>query len=131
MNQSLNSAQPYALSALRIALGLVIFSFGMAKIFHFHPGPFTPPVGSLPWIAGIFELVLGFFFLVGFQTRLVAFVMSGLMASAYFIAHFPKSFFPTENGGASAVVYSFVFLYFVTSGAGPISLDALLGKKSR
>ncbi|MGQ3673248.1 DoxX family protein [Xanthobacter sp. TB0136] len=130
MKQSLNLARPYILSILRIVLGLVMFAFGMAKIFHFHPGPYTPAAGSLPWIAGWFELVLGFVFLLGFQTRIVAFVLSGLMASAYFIAHFPKSFFPTENGGSLAVVLSFVFLYFVTSGAGPISLDAALGKKT-
>ena len=130
MNRKLNSLQPYALSALRIAFGLVVFAFGMAKILRFHPGPYTPAMGSMPWIAGLFELVLGFLFLVGFQTRIVAFVMSGVMASAYFIAHYPQSFFPTENGGSAAAVFSFVFLYFVTSGAGPISLDALLRKAS-
>ncbi len=131
MKQSLTTAQPYILSILRIILGLVVFSFGMAKIFHFHPGPYTPATGSLPWIAGLFELVLGFVFLLGFKTRVVAFVLSGLMASAYFVAHFPKSFFPTENGGSLAVVLCFVFLYFVTSGAGPISLDTALGRKPR
>jgi putative oxidoreductase len=126
MKAQLNSAQPYVLSILRIAVGLVMFSFGMAKIFHFHPGQFTPPTGSLPWIAGLFELVCGFLFLIGFQTRLAAFLLSGVMASAYFIAHFPQSFFPTENGGYAAVVLCFVYLYFVTAGAGPISVDAKL-----
>lgn len=129
MKQSLLNARPYALSALRLAFGLVIFSFGAAKILHFHSGPFTPPPYSLAWVAGLFELVFGFAFLVGFQTRAVAFVLSGLMASAYFIVHLPQSFFPTENGGFAPAVFSFVFLYFVTSGAGPISIDARMGKE--
>jgi putative oxidoreductase len=128
LKQQLSAAQPYALSLLRIALGLVIFSFGTAKIFHFHAGVFMPPTGSLPWIAGLIELVLGFLFLVGFQTRLVAFVLSGEMAAAYFIAHFPTSFFPTENGGYAAVVFCFAFLYFVAAGPGPASLDAKMGQ---
>lgn len=126
MYNRLSSAQPPLLSALRIALGLIIFSYGMAKIFHFQAGNFTPPVGSLPWMAGLLELTLGFLFLIGFQTRIAAFVLSGLMASAYFISHFPKSFFPVENGGGAAAVYCFVFLYFVAAGAGPFSLDAKL-----
>ncbi len=126
MKQQLSSAQPYVLSLLRIVFGLVIFSFGTAKIFHFHAGVFMPPAGSLPWVAGLIELILGFLFLIGFQTRVVAFVLSGEMAAAYFIAHFPKSFFPTENGGYAAVVFCFLFLYFVTSGPGPVSVDAKL-----
>jgi len=128
MKQQLSSAQPYILSLLRIVFGLVVFSFGTAKIFHFHAGVFMPPTGSLPWIAGLIELILGFLFLIGFQTRLVAFVLSGEMAAAYFIAHFPVSFFPTENGGFAAVVFSFLFLYFVTAGAGPVSADAKLSQ---
>lgn len=129
MKQQLTSARPYLLSILRIALGLVIFSFGTAKIFHFHAGPFVPPAGSLPWVAGLIELILGFLFLVGFQTRIAAFILSGEMASAYFIAHLPTSFFPTENGGFAAAVFCFVFLYFVASGPGPLSVDAKTGQE--
>lgn len=128
MARKLSTYRPHMLSILRIALGLVLLNFGMAKIFHFHAGQFTPPVGSMSWIAGLFELIGGALFLVGFQTRLVAFVLSGLMASAYFISHFPRGFFPTENGGYAAAVFSVVLLYFVTAGAGPISLDALRKK---
>jgi len=129
MYQNLDNARPIVLSILRIAVGLVIFSFGTAKIFHFHAGNFMPPTGSLPWIAGLIELIVGFLFLIGFQTRAAAFILSGEMAAAYFIAHFPSSFFPTENGGYAAIVLCFVFLYFVTSGAGPISVDAKLNKR--
>jgi putative oxidoreductase len=129
MKRQLAAAQPFVLSALRIVLGLIIFSFGTAKILHFHPGAFTPPAGSLPWIAGLIELILGFLFLIGFQTRAAAFLLSGEMAFAYFIAHYPTSFFPTENGGYAAAVFCFVFLYFVTAGPGPISVDTMLGKE--
>lgn len=125
---NLDRYQPLALGLLRIALGLIMLSFGLAKIFHFHAGNFTPPYGSLPWIAGLLELILGFFFLIGFQTRIAAFILSGEMAAAYFVAHFPKSFFPTENGGYAAAAFCFVFLYFVTSGAGRFSVDAARAK---
>jgi putative oxidoreductase len=128
MIRNLRQSQPLVLSILRIAVGLVIFSFGTAKILHFHAGQFMPPVGSLPWVAGLIELVLGFLFLIGLGTRISAFILSGEMAAAYFIAHFPKSFFPTENGGYAAIVLCFVFLYFVTSGPGPISVDRKLGR---
>ncbi len=126
----LKSAQPYALSLMRIALGLVIFSFGTAKIFGFHPGPFAPPVWSLDWVAGLIELLFGFLFLVGFQTRTAAFIFSGEMAFAYFIVHFPKSPFPTENDGYAAAVFCFVFLFFVTAGSGPISVDRLISGRN-
>jgi putative oxidoreductase len=124
MDQQLTSYRPYALSAMRIALGLVIFSFGTAKILGFHPGQFTPPAGSLPWFAGLIELIIGFFFLIGFQTRIMAFILSGEMAVAYFMVHLPMSLFPTENAGYAAAVFAFVFFYFVFSGAGPASVDA-------
>lgn len=129
MKSQLSAAQPYFLSLLRVVLGLVIFSFGTAKIFHFHAGVFMPPTGSLPWVAGLIELIIGFLFLVGFQTRIAAFILSGEMATAYFIAHFPTSFFPTENGGYAAVVFSFAFLYFVAAGPGPFSIDAKTGQE--
>lgn len=118
MFAQLNALQPKALGLFRIVLGLVMLNFGLAKIFHFHAGVFMPPVGSLPWFAGLIELILGAALLIGFQTRIAAFILSGEMAAAYFIAHFPKSFFPTENGGALAVTLCFAFLYLVTAGGG-------------
>ncbi|WP_112310464.1 DoxX family protein [Pseudogemmobacter bohemicus] len=113
------------LGLLRIAIGLVFLNFGLAKIFHFAAGDYTPPIGSLSWIAGLIELVGGALLLVGFKTRIVAFVLSGLMACAYFIAHFPVSIFPTINGGAAAAVFAFVCLNFVTAGAGRFSVDGM------
>jgi putative oxidoreductase len=83
----------------------------------------------MSWIAGMLELVLGFLVLVGFKTRAAAFVLSGLMAFAYFIAHAPKSFYPAQNGGVAAILFCFVMLYFVAAGAGSFSIDALLKRK--
>ncbi|HEY0275816.1 MAG TPA: DoxX family protein [Paenirhodobacter sp.] len=126
--EQLSAYRPIALGLLRIALGLVMLNFGLAKIFHFHAGSFMPQPGSLPWFAGMVELVFGALFLIGFKTRIVALVLSGEMALAYFIAHFPKSFFPTENGGFAAAIFCFVFLYFVTAGSGRFSADGVMKK---
>ena len=76
------------------------------------------------WIAGVLELTLGFLVLIGLWTRVSAFVLSGLMVFAYFLAHAPQSFYPAQNGGVAAILFSFVFLYLATAGAGPVSVDA-------
>ncbi len=117
-------ASPYLLSALRIVCGLLLLNFGTMKILGF-PAGMSPPVGSLSWVAGMLELCLGFLVAIGLFTRPAAFVLSGLMAAAYFIGHFPKSFFPSLNGGMAAAALCFVFLYVAAAGAGPISIDAL------
>jgi uncharacterized membrane protein YphA (DoxX/SURF4 family) len=82
-----------------------------------------------PWIAGCFELVLGFLVLVGFKTRPAAFVLSGVMAFAYFLRHAPQGFYPSQNGGVAAILFCFVFLYLFSAGPGPISVDAKLSSK--
>lgn len=123
----MNMLKPYEgqlLSLLRFVAGLVLFSFGTQKILGFPASDAMPPVGSLPWIAGILELTLGFLVTIGLFTRVSAFVLSGLMAFAYFIAHAPQSFYPAQNGGTAAILFSFVFLYLAAAGAGPISVDA-------
>lgn len=129
MLSSIHLAQPHLLSVLRIVSSLVLFSYGTQKILHFPAAASVPPVGSLPWIAGLLELTLGFLVLVGFKTRVAAFVLSGLMAFAYFIAHASKSFYPAQNGGVAAILFCFLFLYFATAGAGPFSIDALMKRK--
>ena len=80
------------------------------------------------WISGIMELVGGALLIVGLFTRPVAFLLSGLMAVAYWIAHAPQGPFPALNGGDPAILYSFVFLYLVFAGPGPLSADAVLGR---
>ncbi len=126
MFSSIHLLQPHLLSLLRIVSSLVLFSYGTQKILLFPAAASVPPVGSLSWVAGLIELTLGFLVLIGFQTRIAAFVLSGLMAFAYFIGHASKSFFPAQNGGVAAILFCFVFLYLVAAGAGPFSVDNLL-----
>jgi putative oxidoreductase len=99
---------------------------GGQKIFGF-PAPQRHEFDlfSLFGAAGVLELFGGFLILVGLFTRPVAFVLSGLMAFAYFIAHAPKDFWPILNGGELAVMYCFVFLYLFVAGGGEWSIDAL------
>ena len=89
----------------------------------------TAPVGSLPWIAGVLELVGGLLLILGLFTSPVAFILSGEMTVAYFRVHFPHGFFPLVNHGELAVLYCFIFLYLCTAGAGPLSLDAVVRHK--
>lgn len=124
MVDRLTPYQPYLLSLLRIVAALVLFSYGTQKILGFPMVERVPPVLSMPWIAGVFELVCGFLVLIGLFTRPAAFLLSGVMASAYFMAHFPKGFFPAQNGGVAAILFCFIFLYLVFSGPGPLSVDA-------
>ena len=124
MFDRLTPYQPYLLSLLRIVAALVLFSYGTQKILGFPMVERVPPVMSMPWIAGVFELVCGFLVLIGLFTRPAAFLLSGVMASAYFIGHFPKGFFPAQNGGVAAILFCFIFLYLVFSGPGPLSIDA-------
>lgn len=129
MLSSIHMLQPHLLSLLRIVSSLVLFSYGTQKILHFPAAASVPPVGSLSWVAGLIELTLGFLVLIGFQTRIAAFVLSGLMAFAYFIGHASKSFYPAQNGGVAAILFCFVFLYLVAAGAGPVSIDNLLKRE--
>lgn len=118
---------PQVLSILRIIAALLILQFGMAKLFGF---PYVQmfqgiQLFSLYGLAGTIELVGGALLLIGLFTRPAAFILSGEMAAAYFIGHFPKGFIPLLNGGNEAVIYCFVFLYFVFAGPGPWSVDAV------
>lgn len=130
MIKSLSGLSPCLLSVLRIVAALVLFSYGTQKILLFPVAPRIPPVGSLSWIAGVLELGLGFLLLIGFQSRIAAFVLSGLMAVAYFLSHAPQSFFPSLNGGVAAILFCFIFLYLVAAGPGPLSVDAVLARRA-
>ena len=81
-----------------------------------------------PGLAGVLEIVLGPLLLVGIFTRQVAFVLSGLMAFAYFMVHQPRGFWTLANGGDSPILYCFLFLYIAAVGGGKWSVDALRGK---
>jgi len=119
------------LSVLRIFAGLELLQHGTGKILGF---PFVPTfanvqIGSLSGMGGLIELIGGILFTIGLWTRPVAFILSGFTAAAYFMAHAGKGFYPVLNGGELAALYCFVFLYFAFVGAGPWSVDALLGRK--
>ena len=131
MDQAFTRFQPVALSLLRFMTGLLLFQYGVAKILKFPPNsPFAKvEIMSLFGIAGCLELILGGLLLLGFFTRPVAFILSGEMAFAYFIEHFPKNFFPVINNGTAAILFCFACLYLSTAGGGPISLDAMMRKK--
>jgi len=115
------------LSILRIITGLLFLAHGTAKILvwpqveMFKEGV---PLGTLLGVGGLLEIVGGVLIVLGLFTRITAFVLSGMMAVAYFMFHAPAAFFPIINGGELAIIYSFVFLYFAAAGAGPWSLDA-------
>ena len=118
--------QPYVLSLFRFITGLTLFQYGVAKIFKFPVLPYFADIPPLIQVAGWLELVLGALLMIGLFTRIVAFILSGEMAFAYFMVHAPKSFYPAANGGNLAVLYCFVFLYLFFAGPGPWSLDHAL-----
>ena len=117
---------PRVLSILRIVAALLFFEHGTSKLLGFPPSDHSgPEFLSLSWVAGVLELVGGALLIVGLFTRLVAFILSGEMAFAYWMAHAPQGPFPLANGGDAAILYCFVFLYLAFAGGGPWSLDAL------
>ena len=121
---------PRLLGILRIIAGFLYLQHGTAKLFGApHVAMFDGlQVFSLMGVAGILELVGGALLLLGLFTRPVAFILSGQMAAAYFMAHAPQGFLPILNGGELAVLYSFIFLYFAAAGGGAFSLDGLRRK---
>lgn len=130
MIDALNSQSLRVLSILRIMTGLLFMAHGTQKILNFPAPPeWEVAAFSLPWIAGMMELLGGALIVLGLFTRPVAFLLSGLMASAYFIAHAPQNFYPILNSGDAAILYCFVFLYFVFAGPGRWSLDAKMGRE--
>ena len=117
---------PRLLSILRIMTGLLFLQHGTAKLLKIPVFPMFANLSltSLPGIAGILELVGGVLIILGLFTRSVAFVLSGLMAAAYFMAHAPRGFYPILNAGELAILFCFVFLYLAAAGPGPWSIDA-------
>jgi putative oxidoreductase len=126
MSAFLANASPILLSVLRIVTGFLFILHGTQKWLLFPGGTTRATVESLGGIAGLLELVGGALIILGLFTRPVAFVLSGLMAFAYFIAHAPQGFWPILNRGELAVLYCFVFLYLAAAGGGPWSLDRLM-----
>ena len=126
MIETLAAQAPRALSVLRIIMGLMIIQHGMAKLIGFPVVASFAKLNPLSLIgfAGFIELIGGALLIVGLLSRLAAFIISGEMAVAYFMAHVPKSFFPLINGGTLAIMFCFTCLFLATAGPGPWSVDA-------
>ncbi|MDP3379471.1 MAG: DoxX family protein [Brevundimonas sp.] len=132
MFDSLERHRPTALAGLRIITGLMFMQHGTQKIFSFPAeamGPFQ--LMSQMGIGGVLELVGGALIVLGLFTRPVAFLLSGMMAVAYFQFHaMAGGLFPMVNGGELAALYCWVFLYLVFAGPGAFSVDGILAKKT-
>jgi putative oxidoreductase len=120
---------PYLLSVLRIVTAFCFMQHGSMKLLGF-PAPMGDiSLLSLMGLAGTLELVGGFLILIGLFTRPVAFILSGEMAFAYFMAHAPNGFWPVLNHGEPAVLYCFIFLYLAAAGGGIWAVDRLVGHR--
>jgi putative oxidoreductase len=122
--------RPYIVSILRIVIGLLFLEHGLSKVFNFPAPSPVPSLSGLLILAAILETIGAALFLVGAFTRIVAFILSGEMAFAYFMAHAPRAFYPLVNGGELAVLFCFVFLYFAFAGGGPLSVDRAMLKEA-
>jgi putative oxidoreductase len=120
------------LSVLRIMSGLLLLQHGTAKYLNFpiHERMNNASPMTMGGFAGVLELVGGVLLIIGLFTRPVAFILSGMTAVAYFVAHAPQGFYPLLNGGELAILYCFVFLYLAAAGAGPLSVDRAISSDS-
>jgi putative oxidoreductase len=128
MTERLSAYAPQALAVLRIVTALLFFQSGLFHLFNFPATNFPPPppeMATLLFAAGILEFVGGLLLIVGFLTRPTAFVLTGMMAVAYWGFHAPMSPWPVANMGATAILYCFVFLQLVFAGPGAWALDNL------
>jgi putative oxidoreductase len=120
----LGSYEARLYAALRIVAGFLFLWHGMQKLFGF---PLPLPAGEVPafviYVAGPIELIGGALVMIGLATRPAAFLCSGLMAAAYWMAHGFRAFLPIMNQGEPAALYCFVFLYIAARGAGIWGVD--------
>ena len=123
--------QPQMRAVLRILVALLFLEHALIKLFGFPPGgaPGLQQVGTLLWIGGVVELLTSILVIIGLFTRIAAFVAAGEMAIAYFMVHFPQSFYPAVNMGEAAILYCFVFLYLAAAGPGAWSIDGTRGRR--
>ncbi len=126
MLDNLSRYQPQALAVLRIMTALLFIEHGTQKLIGFPPSMEggAGALEGLTLVTAILEAFGGFLILIGFLTRPVAFILSGFMAVAYFMAHAPQNFFPVNNMGDTAILYCFIYLYLFVAGPGAWSVDS-------
>ena len=130
INATFARFEPAVHSIFRVAIGLLLFQYGVAKLFKFPPVPAFAKVEmfSLFWNAAIIEFVFGGLLILGLFSRLAAFLLCGEMAIAYFTEHAPRAFIPLLNSGELAIMFCFACLSLACAGGGPYGLDAMREK---
>lgn len=129
MNNFLHKFEPYFYAILRVVVGFMFMLHGAQKLFGFPPsGKPAAPLGAFMAFGGTLEFVLGLMIMLGLFAGFAAFIASGEMAVAYFMFHQPGGILPIQNGGESAVLYCFAFLYIAARGSGLLSADSLIFK---
>jgi putative oxidoreductase len=125
MDGLLGRYSTYIYPIFRIVFGLMFMLHGLQKLFGFPPSAKPGVTEGIIFVAGVIELVGGFLVMVGFFTAIAAFISSGTMAVAYFMAHQSGGALPIMNGGELAVLYCFAFLYIASRGSGVWSVDSI------
>jgi putative oxidoreductase len=126
MKSFMSKYSPYCYALMRIIVGFLFLWHGAQKLFGF-PSPMPPGVPPfIIYVAGPIELVGGILIMIGLSTHWAAFIASGQMAFAYWMAHGTKALLPIQNNGELAVVYCFVFLFIAAQGGGIWSVDSLM-----
>lgn len=126
MDGFLGRYSTYIYAVMRIVFGFVFMLYGTQKLFDWpSSGKPATALGGLMLVAAIIELVGGFLIMIGFFSSIFAFIASGEMAIAYFMAHQPNGALPVQNGGVAAVLFCFAFLYVASRGSGVWSVDSL------
>jgi putative oxidoreductase len=132
MERLLGQYSPYLYAVMRIVVGFLFACHGAQKLFGvlggLGPAGGAAPLLSLMGLAGLIEFVGGLFIMLGWLTGSAAFIVSGQMAAAYFMGHYPRGFWPILNDGEPAVLFCFIFLYMASVGSGVWSIDRALGK---
>lgn len=123
MSRFMTKYEPQAYALLRIVAGALYLCHGSQKVFGFPGEPHAGTPGWILWTAGPLEIVGGALIALGLATRWAAFISSGVMAAAYWMAHGHKALLPISNGGELSALYCFVFLFIAARGAGKWSLD--------
>ena len=131
MDRFLGNFSPHFYAILRIVAGIMFAMHGSQKLFGWPGDGDTVPIASLMGVAGIIELVGGLMIAFGFLASWAAFIASGEMAVAFFMAHFPQDWNPLVNKGELAVLYCFLYLYIAARGSGIWSIDAAINRGNR